>query len=101
DLVRRSLPVDIDEDALGPEVLDHRLRLAVVDLQTRADRLRSVVGPALNGRASEQALHADLVRDLERENDGQLAADLAQRRVESLRLPDCPRKPVEREPVAG
>src|SRR5947208_5842237 len=56
DLVRRSVRVDRDEDAQGAVVLDQRLRLAVVELEPRADRLGRIVRPLFLAGAPEQPL---------------------------------------------
>src|SRR5207253_444766 len=100
-LVRRAVSVDRDEDAQGAVVLDQRLRLAVIELQPGADRLRRVVRAPLFPGALEQPLDADLVRDLEREDDRQLAADLPQHRVERIGLGRRSRKAAEDEALGG
>jgi len=82
-------------------MLDERLCLAVVELEARADSLGRVVRAAFLAGSLEQALDADLVRDLEREDHGQLAADLAQCRVERVGLRRRARKAVQHESGSG
>src|SRR3954447_15345008 len=99
DLVRGPVRMDGHEAALGAVVLDQRLRLSMIELQARPDRLRRVVGAPFLSCPLEQALDADLVRDLEREHDRQLPADFPQHRVEGIGLRRRPRKAVQDETV--
>src|SRR5918911_3213736 len=98
-LVHRSVRTDPDEDSLHAVVFDQGLRLAVVQLEPRADRRGRVVDATFRGGTLRQPADAGLVRDLQLEHDRQLPPDLAQHRVQRLRLRHRTREAVEDEPV--
>src|SRR6478672_6280842 len=111
DLGDGAVCVQADDVRLArAEVLDKRRGLPVVELEAPLDPLRCVVGAPLLRRAAEQPLQEHRpVRDLEVEDDVELAAELAQEPVERLRLGHRAREAVEdeaadrvaaREPVA-
>src|SRR6266516_6307445 len=95
DLVDGTVGVDPDEVALGAVVLHERFRLLPVERQARSNHLGRVVHPALECGTLRQALDADLLEELELEDDGQRAADLAQHLVERLGLGHRPWEAVE------
>src|SRR5216684_6031534 len=97
--VDRTVAADRDDVAARPVVLDQRLGLLVVDAQPVVDRLGRVVVAAFEPRSLEQPAARDFVRDLQREDDVELAADLPQHLVERLRLCIVARKAVEDEAV--
>ena len=86
DLLDRRRAVDRRDLVAGAVPLDERRRQGVVVLEPAVDRLRRVVGAALDPGALEHPLDGDVVGHLEHEHGVELAADLAQHRVERLRL---------------
>ena len=82
-------------------VLDHRLRLLVVEGEAAGDRLRRVVRPPFLVGAAERALLGGLVVEIEEEDDVERAPDLVEHLVERLGLGEVARKAVEDEPLAG
>src|SRR5438876_106899 len=67
DLVLAARPVNRHEAAAYPVVLDQRLGLAVVVLESALDRIVRIVGAPLELRALAQPLESDRVGDLQRE----------------------------------
>ena len=93
--------MDPDEDPLRPVVLDDRLGLPVEDVEPVPDHLRRVVASSLCNRPPVQPVDRDVVGDLEVEHDGHAALELVEQPVESLRLRQRPREPVEDEAGLG
>ena len=89
------------ELAGGAVVLDDRLGLGVVDREPLRDQLGRVVGAALQLRALERSLHADLVGHVEEQDRVQAPADPAEHRVQRLGLREVAREAVEHEPALG
>src|SRR5687767_6929638 len=82
DVVDRAAGVQRYQLAGHAVVLDHRLRLLVIEREPARDRLPRVVGSTFVDGTAERALHGGLVVEIEEEDDVEPAADLVEHLVE-------------------
>jgi hypothetical protein len=99
-VIDRALSPNGDDQAFPDVALDDRLGLSVVDRESLLDRFARVIDAAFLSTRQEP-IHADVVRELEVEDNRKWTPNLVEKPVEVLGLRDRARKAVQDEALLG